>query len=242
MFEVMAFAEKPRDVGRQRGQHFLALRLTPRSRHQLAILTKIREAEDAQALGEARVNQRRLRFLQIDAGVAIDHLGDPTKVVDPHHELAGNDLRGIASLRRVLRDDGHAASPTTFGIRLSKAIRLTKRSSIVITPRTNDLAISEPIAGVGCTLSAGWAVMSETASTSSPIICRALCKTMMTWRDLGTAGVSPKRSARSTIGSTIPRRFITPRTNPGACGSAVAGVQPRISRTDIISTQKYCVP
>ena len=45
MFEVMTLTEEPRDVGRQRGQHFLAFPLAPRSRHQLTILSEIREAE-----------------------------------------------------------------------------------------------------------------------------------------------------------------------------------------------------
>ena len=40
------------------------------------------------------------------------------------------------------------------------------RSSIAITPSTKDFAVSEPTSGVGCTLSAGWAIMSETASTN----------------------------------------------------------------------------
>ncbi len=62
----------------------------------------------------------------------------------------------------------------------------------------------------------------------------------MAGRRLGRG--KPSRAARSTIGRTAPRRLITPRTKLGACGSAVAGVKPRISRTAMISTQNSCVP
>ena len=66
--------------------------------------------------------------------------------------------------------------------------------------------------------------------------------TMITWRAVGSAGGKPSRAARSTIGSTAPRRLMTPRTKAGECGRGVAGVQPRISRTDMMSTQNSCAP
>src|SRR5208282_2492999 len=65
---------------------------------------------------------------------------------------------------------------------------------------------------------------------------------MMTWRWVAPVLGKLRRCARSTIGSTEPRRFMTPRRYGGACGRAVAGVQPRISRTDMMSTQNSCVP
>src|SRR3954464_10927643 len=61
--------------------------------------------------------------------------------------------------------------------------------------------------------------------------------TMMTWRAVGSVMASPRRAPRSTIGSTAPRRLITPRTKLGDWGRGVAAVQPRISRTDMMSTQ-----
>src|SRR5208282_568325 len=65
---------------------------------------------------------------------------------------------------------------------------------------------------------------------------------MITWRAVGSAARNPNLAERSTIGSTVPRKLTTPRTKLGDLGSAVAFVQPRISRTDIISTQNSRVP
>ena len=50
----------------------------------------------------------------------------------------------------------------------------------------------------------------------------------------------PSRAERSRIGSTAPRRLMTPRTKDGERGSGVTGTQPRISRTDMMSTQNSC--
>src|SRR5271165_1693059 len=65
---------------------------------------------------------------------------------------------------------------------------------------------------------------------------------MMTWRWVAPVPGKLRRCARSTIGSTEPRRFMTPRRYGGASGRAVVGVQPRISRTDMMSMQNSCVP
>ena len=46
---------------------------------------------------------------------------------------------------------------------------------------------------------------------------------MMTWRAVGSGEGRPKRVARSTIGSTVPRRLMTPRTWAGACGQRGLG-------------------
>src|SRR5579875_45022 len=65
---------------------------------------------------------------------------------------------------------------------------------------------------------------------------------MITWRAVGSAGGNPNLAARSMIGSTVPRKLTTPRTKLGDFGKAVAFVQPRISRTDMMSTQNSWAP
>ncbi|MNJ80945.1 hypothetical protein D3C77_795180 [compost metagenome] len=47
----------------------------------------------------------------------------------------------------------------------------------------------------------------------------------------------PSLWARSMIGITVPRRFITPMTSGGECGMGVEGAQPRISRIVVVLTQ-----
>ena len=61
--------------------------------------------------------------------------------------------------------------------------------------------------------------------------------TMTTLRSVVSPLPSPRRAFRSMIGSTAPRRLMTPFMKDGVRGRGVAGVQPRISRTELTGTQ-----
>lgn len=74
-----------------------------------------------------------------------------------------------------------------------------------------------------------------TASTRAPInwASSPSCSSMMTMQVRGPSSVlpRPKRSARSMIGTTAPRKLITPRTSGGIIGTWVMAWNSRISRT-----------
>ncbi len=78
--------------------------------------------------------------------------------------------------------------------------------------------------------------MSDTASTRMPTHLSPTDITTTTWFLVGEVTPSPKRARRSKIGTIVPRRLITPRTNSRVLGSGVAPFQARISRTVVIST------
>ena len=63
------FAEEARDVGGQRRQHLQPLVSAFGRLDQVAVGAEGLEFEHAHALGQSRVDQRRLRVPEIDAGV-----------------------------------------------------------------------------------------------------------------------------------------------------------------------------
>ncbi|MNW05012.1 hypothetical protein D3C71_2011950 [compost metagenome] len=79
--------------------------------------------------------------------------------------------------------------------------------------------------------------MSETRSTTRPITMLCTSATTMALRSLAVVDFMPSLWARSMIGITVPRRFITPMTSGGECGMGVEGAQPRISRIVVVLTQ-----
>jgi hypothetical protein len=85
------------------------------------------------------------------------------------------------------------------------------RPSIEMMPRTKLRTASQATSGVGWTMSSLIDRMSDTASTRRPTVRSPACTTMNTLRTVGSITGMPRRQARSMIGSTAPRRLITPR-------------------------------
>ncbi len=130
MLEMVRLAIEARDVGRQRGEHFLALAGAAGGFHEVAIIAKGVELQRAQPLGEPGVDERGLGLGKKDPGVVVDHRRDARKIVAVQGELArGQNFAGCRG-GRLRKRHGHAASPVTLGIRLSSATTLIMRSSI----------------------------------------------------------------------------------------------------------------
>src|SRR6185437_16094490 len=183
--------------------------------------------------------QRGLDLGQVDAGVVVQHLGDAREVFLGEEELPFDELTLAVPAAQFSR---HAASRSSAGRTRSSEIRLIMRPSTAMIPLTKVRTCSQPTSGVGWIRSSVTVRMSDTASTSRPTIWLAMRQTMITWRASGSVAPRPRRADRSMIGSTAPRRLITPRTKSGVRGRGVAAVQPRISRTDMMSTQNSCSP
>ena len=198
---MVRLAEEAGDVGGQRRQHLEPLVRALRRPDEIAIVAEALEIERAQPLDQARIDQRRLGLGQIDAGVGVQHRRD---VAGSRGRVISNSP-SIRAIRRRARRRTLAFTrppPSRADMTLSSSMRPIMRPSIASMPRTKDLTKSLATSGVGWMFSVGSVRMSETASTSRPMICAPTWTTMMTCRAEASVGGKPSRSARSTIGST----------------------------------------
>ena len=93
---VVRFAEEARDVGGQRRQHLLAFVEAFAAGHQGAVVLEAGQAERAQALGQPRIDQRRLAVGQADARLGVEELRNLLEVLGRKGELAID--QGLAAL------------------------------------------------------------------------------------------------------------------------------------------------
>ena len=106
---------------------------------EVAIVAKAVEVQLAQSLDEPRIDQVRLRFVQIDAGVGVEHRRDLAEIAVRHLELAGDQRFARAWLGDGRPLTCHAAFSNCADMRLSSSMRPIMRPSIASTPRTNEL-------------------------------------------------------------------------------------------------------
>src|SRR3990167_3538135 len=127
-------------------------------------------------------------------------------------------------------------------------------------PRRKLASMRVPRAGTASMLEAGVSKTSYTASTSRPTTSAGWSASSPVWASASAVGGGsasttttqlrrpmvmggwPRRAARSTTGTTAPRRFITPRTKSGVRGRAVRRPTSRISRTSSIDTAMASSP
>src|SRR6185312_8093586 len=91
-------------------------------------------------------------------------------------------------------------------------------SLTVARPLRHSAASEPPISGTGRISSSGTVTMSDTASTSMPIMRASIATMTTTWAFVGSLWPRPKRARRSRIGTMVPRRLMTPITNSGVFG------------------------
>src|SRR5690606_33012538 len=94
-----------------------------------AVFAKAAQSEGPQPLGQSRIDQRGLAFVEGDAGVAVQDLGDVAEVLGGEDELA-------LDQRRSPGGGGHAASASLSGTIRSSSIRLIIRPSMAKMPLT----------------------------------------------------------------------------------------------------------
>src|SRR5690606_32844188 len=111
----------------------------------------------------------------------------------------------------------------------------TSEPPLAATPTTPRASSPAPSVG-GARSSPVYPNTPVTRSTVSPTLRPSTSiRIHLVRRDGGTGG-RPKRTRRSTIGTTSPRWSITPATDGGAWGSSVSGTGFTISRTDPMGT------
>ena len=113
-------------------------------------------------------------------------------------------------------------------------------------PRMKSVRIWVPMRGAGSICSGSRSITSSTESASAPITIDSLSSststtTMQVLRVFSVFDI-PKHSRRSTTGTTLPRRLMTPAMNSGVLGIAVMGVRSSTSLTFATSVAKTSLP
>src|SRR5271166_1238460 len=166
---MVPFAEEVRDVGRERREHFEPFVATCIGFDEVAIVFKTLQIEGAQPFDQARVDQRRFLFPQIDSSVGADHRRNPSVIVIGEGKFGLFHRVSRTSASGIVGSDAHAAASMFGGMMASSLMRPIIRSSIASMPRTKDLTESVATSGIGLIASIAWLRISETASTSSPM-------------------------------------------------------------------------
>src|SRR5690606_3020831 len=184
--------------------HRLALVHALRPIDQGAVVAEAAQPQHAQPLGQTRIDQRRLALAEGDPRVSVQGLGAVAEILGREDELAFD--QGFPP-----GDGRHAATASLSGRTWSRSIRLIMRPpSTAKMPYTKDFTWSLATSGVGWMAASDSCTMSDTASTSRPTRREPTWATMMTCRSVGSPVCRPKRAPRSMIGSTTPRRLMTP--------------------------------
>ncbi len=106
--EMVRLAIESGDVGGQGRRHLLTLVHPVHALDQGAIVAKAGQAQGAQPLGQARIDQGGLALVQGDARVGVQHFGDVAEIIGGEDELALDDGSPAGG-------DVHAASASTCG-------------------------------------------------------------------------------------------------------------------------------
>ena len=73
---MVGLAVKPRHIGGERGEHFIAFTYAFRRVDELAVRVKVRDTQFTQALRQARVDKLRLRVIERDARLFLEKRRD----------------------------------------------------------------------------------------------------------------------------------------------------------------------
>ena len=238
MIEVMRLAEEARDVGRQRREHLQPLVRAVGAADEIAIIAEVSRSERAQPLGQARIDELRLR---LPSDRCRRRRGSAPRSRRKSSRLSANSPNCAIRRRRRRRRVRHAAASISRRQDVSSTIRPIMRPSTASMPRTKDLTqLGRHPASDGSCRRNGQDLGHRIDQQAHDLRVDLDDDDDVALRRLGLAKLS--RCARSTIGSTDAAQIDDAAHISGACGSAVAGVQPRISRTDMMSTQNSCAP
>src|ERR1019366_1447009 len=150
-------------------------------------------------------------------------------------------VRGPGRLRRYALSDASARTArrsTTSFVDSTRSMSSSRRTRSVdlAMPSKKSVCTSLPNDGASSIWASAMSDTSDTRSTITPVCAPCTCTTMMQFSADAAASSMPNLARRSTIGITLPRRLMTPRTNEGVRGTRVMGITPMISWTFRISS------
>src|SRR5689334_624084 len=155
--------------------------------------------------------------------------------VDPEGELLRHGLHEGQRRHAAARARLHAAAFSTTAssplvMRRAMSTRISIRSPSGARPLMKRASRTLPNSGAGRISSRASAITSETASTRIPITRPAMLR-MITTSPARAPAAMASFTRRSTIGTIVPRRLITPFRNAGALAMRVTDSWARISCT-----------
>src|SRR5262245_6862290 len=224
--ESLQVVSQPTPSGRSRSSPAKSERPPPgRERPPVRLLNVSLEPE-----GDRRLELRVVESLE---ALVLDHCPAPA---------AGGSPPGAVSSSR----SSAACATSSVESILSASRSRTSRSPTRPIPSRYSTRTRVPKEGGGITASAGrsttWLTSSATTprTTDSPSSMTSVI-TMQVEREISEGG-SPNFTARSSTGTTLPRRLMTPRTQPGVRGTRVTAPYWRISRTRRMPSAYSSVP